>query len=77
MVQAFVPDGDGIFQADNVPIHIADVVKNWYKEHESEPEHLEWPPQSLDHNIIDHIWCIWVRQVRNRYPLPSCLKELK
>ena len=28
------------------------VVKNWYEEHESELEQMEWPPQSLNLNII-------------------------
>ena len=35
---ALFPDGDGIFQADNTPIHTTHVVKNWYDEHESELE---------------------------------------
>ena len=76
MVQSLFPDGEGIFQDDNAPIHIAHVVKNWYKEHESELEHIEWPPQSQDLNIIEHMWCVLERQVRNCYPPLSCLKEL-
>ena len=43
MVQALFPDGNGIFQNDNAPIHTAHVVKNWYEEHESELEYMEWP----------------------------------
>ena len=46
MVQALFPDGGGIFQDDNSPIHIAHVVKNWYDEHKYEEEQMEWPPQS-------------------------------
>ena len=45
MVQALFPDGDGIFQDETVPIHTAHVVKNWYEEHESELEHIEWASQ--------------------------------
>ena len=33
MVQALFPDGDGIFQAN--------LVKNWYEEHESKLKHME------------------------------------
>ena len=43
MVQALFPDGDGIFQDDNAPIHLSDVANNWYEERN---KHIEWPPQS-------------------------------
>ena len=76
MVQALFPDGDGIFQADNAPIHTTHVVTNWYEEHDSELEHIEWPPQSPNLNIIEHLWCVLERQVRNRYPPPSCLNSI-
>ena len=77
MFQALFPDGDGIFQDDNVPKHIAHVVKNWYQEHGSKLEQMEWPPQSSDRNTIEHSWYVLERQVRNRYPPISCLKELE
>ena len=37
------------------PIHTAHVANNWYKEHESELEHMDWPPQSSDLDIIEHM----------------------
>ena len=37
--RGIIPDGDGIFQDDNAPMHTDHVVKNWYEEHESELEH--------------------------------------
>ena len=77
MVQASLFDGDGIFEDGNAPIHTTHMGKNWYHEHEGELEHMEWPPQSLNLNIIEHLWCVLERQVRNRYPPQSCPKELE
>ena len=78
MIQALFSDGDSIFQDDNAPIHTAHMVNNFYEEHESayELEHIEWPPQSSDFNIIENLWCVFEQQVA-RYPPPSCLKELE
>ena len=38
---------------------------------------MEWPLQSPNLNNIEHLWCGLERQVRNRYPPPSCLLELE
>ena len=46
MVQALIPDDGAIFQDDNAPIHTAHMAKNWYKNHDTDLEHMEWPPQS-------------------------------
>lgn len=77
MVSVLFPEGNAVFQDDNAPIHTAKVVKEWHEEHSDEVEHLVWPPQSPDLNIIEHLWCTLENKLRNRYPPPTSLKELE
>jgi len=42
------PDGSGFFQQDNVPCHTATTVQEWFEEHKTKSEGLNWPSHSPD-----------------------------
>ncbi|GFT63942.1 transposable element Tcb2 transposase [Trichonephila clavipes] len=64
-------------QEDNAPIHTAKIVQEWFAEHEGEVGHLDWPPQSSDLNIIEHLWGYLESKLRARFPPPSTISALQ
>ncbi len=46
------PSSDGYFQQDNAPCHKAQIISDWFLEHDNEFTILKWPPQSPDLNPI-------------------------
>jgi len=58
------PSSDGYFQQDNAPCHNAQIISNWFLEHDSEFTVLKWPPESPDLNSIEHLWDVVERELR-------------
>ncbi|GFU64159.1 transposable element Tcb1 transposase [Trichonephila clavipes] len=71
-VQTSFPGECPLYQNDNAPIHTAKIA-----EHEGEVDHLYWPPQSPDLNIIEHLWRYLESKLRARFPPPSTISVLE
>ncbi len=54
---------DGYFQQDNSPCHKAQIISDWFLEHDNEFTLLKWPPQSPDLNPIEHRWDVVEREI--------------
>ncbi|GFX24140.1 transposable element Tcb1 transposase [Trichonephila clavipes] len=76
-VQTSFPGESPLYQDDNVPIHTAKIVQEWFAEHEVEVGHLYWPLQSPDLNIIKHLWGYLESKLRARFPPPSTISALE
>ncbi len=55
---------DGYFQQDNAPCHKAQIISEWFLEHENEFTLLKWPPQSPDLNPIEQLWDVVEWEIR-------------
>ncbi len=55
---------DGYFQQENAPCHKAQIISDWFLEHNNEFTLLKWPPQSPYLNTIEHFWDVVEREIR-------------
>ncbi len=58
------PSSDGYFQQDNAPCHKAQIILDWFLEHDNDFTLLKWPPQSPGPNPIEHLWYVVEREIR-------------
>ncbi len=61
------PSSDGYFQQDNAPCNKAQIISDWFLEHDNEFTLLKWPPQRPDFNPIEHLWDVVEREICIRY----------
>ncbi len=70
------PSSDGYFQQDNAPCQKAQIISDWFLEHDNEFTLLKWPPQSPDLNPVEHFWDVVVREIHIMDEQPTNLHQL-
>lgn len=63
------------FQQDNARPHSARVTQQLLADNNVRV--LDWPPYSPDMNVIEHVWDLLDRRVRQRTPAPSTGPQLR
>ncbi len=69
------PSYNGYFQQD-APCHKAQIISDWFLEHDNEFTLLKWPPESPDLNPIEHLWDVVEQEIRIMDVQPTNLHQL-
>ncbi len=67
---------DGYFQQDNALCYKAQIISDWFLEHDNEFTLLQWPPQSPDLNPIKQLWDVVEREICIMDVQPTNLQQL-
>jgi hypothetical protein len=70
------PNNVIIFQGHKSLKHTARSVQSWFKKHEVTLQHLPWPAQSPDLEVIETLWSVLESRVSSKITPPSSLKQL-
>ncbi len=72
------PSSDRYFQQDNANghYHKAQIISDWFLEHDNEFSLLKWPPQSPDLNPIEKLRDVVEREIRIMDVQPTNLQQL-
>ncbi|XP_073487389.1 mRNA cap guanine-N(7) methyltransferase isoform X2 [Aquarana catesbeiana] len=71
------PSSDVYVQQNNAPCHKAQIISNWFLERDNEFTVLQWPPQSPDLNLIEHLWDVVEQEIRIMHVQLTNLKQLR
>ena len=67
-------EGPFLFQHDNAPVHKGKSIQKWFVE--VGVEELDWPTQSPDLNLIEHLWDELEHRLRARPYRPTSVPNL-
>ncbi len=70
------PSSDGYLQQDNAPCNKAQIISDWFLEHDNEFTLLKWPPQSPDLNPIEQLWDVVEREIQIMDVQPTNMQQL-
>ncbi len=65
------------FQQDNASCHKAQIISDWFLEHDNEFTLLKWSPQSPDLNPIEYLWDVVEREIHIMDVQPTNLQQLR
>ncbi|GFX02893.1 transposable element Tcb1 transposase [Trichonephila clavipes] len=76
-VQTSFPENAHFIKTTTLLSTLLKSCKNGLQSMRGKSGHLDWPPQSPDLNIIEHLWGYLESKLRARFPPPSTISTLE